>query len=269
MLKRNIAMIAAATAVLVGCEAAQTSEPDKTEALEQRIQELEQKLQDSAGAPPALAPAKKPAAGTTASSTSSRPAETRPPAGTTAGHSHPPATSTSTRPKPEPKVTLGPGTELTLVLETPLSSVASQVGDRVTARVERAVGEDGRVRLPGGTVLTGKVVESVRAGKVKGRARLGVDFDRIKVRGRSYALDTSVLRVEAGDSRKRDAKVVGGGAAAGAVVGAVLGGKKGAGKGALLGAGTGAGVVLATRGDEVEMPAGSRWKVRVGSPLQL
>jgi hypothetical protein len=53
------------------------------------------------------------------------------------------------------------------------------------------------------------------------------------------------------------------GAAVGAAGGAIAGGGKGAGKGAIIGGLAGAGAVLGTKGKEVELPAGSRWTVRV------
>jgi hypothetical protein len=40
-------------------------------------------------------------------------------------------------------------------------------------------------------------------------------------------------------------------------------------KGAVVGAGAGTGVVLATRGKEVTIPAGSRWRVRLARALAL
>ena len=49
------------------------------------------------------------------------------------------------------------GTEMRVVLETGLSSETSHDGERVVARVERATSQDGRVVLPGGTVLRGRV----------------------------------------------------------------------------------------------------------------
>ena len=67
----------------------------------------------------------------------------------------------------------------------------------------------------------------------------------------------------------RDAKIIGGGAAAGALVGAIADGGKGAGVGALVGGGAGTGAVLATRGKEVTLPAGARWRVRLLKPLML
>ena len=44
---------------------------------------------------------------------------------------------------------------------------------------------------------------------------------------------------------------------------------KGAKKGAVVGAATGTGAVLVTRGEAVEMPAGSRWTVRTTDSIRL
>ncbi len=50
-------------------------------------------------------------------------------------------------------------------------------------------------------------------------------------------------------------------------MGAIADGKSGAAKGALVGGAAGTGAVLATRGKEVSIPAGSRWRVRLVRPL--
>ena len=161
------------------------------------------------------------------------------------------------------------GHEAPSVLEQPLSSKSAQVGDVVTARVERAISDDGRIVLPGGTVLQGRVTEARASGRVSGRARVAVDFDRIVVRGRTHELDVSPVVAEAPGEGSRDAKVVGGSAAAGAILGAIANGGKGAVKGAVIGAGAGGAAVLVTKGKEIEMPAGSRWTVRVRNSVRL
>jgi hypothetical protein len=166
-------------------------------------------------------------------------------------------------------VAIPAGTQLALRLETPLSSAQSHPGDRVVARVERATGEDGTVALPGGTVLEGRVTEAAGSGRVSGRARVSVAFDRIVVRGRSHPLEATTISAEAADTHERDAKIIGGSAVAGAILGGIKGGKGGAAKGAVIGAGAGTGAVLVTKGKEVEMPAGSRWVVRVRNGVRL
>lgn len=161
------------------------------------------------------------------------------------------------------RLTIPAGTELQLILENGLSSATSQEGDPVTARVERATGPDGRVLLPGGTVLKGRVYRAAPAGRVSGKARLAVDFDRIVVRGTEHRLDTTAIDVEGPDSHGRDAAIVGGSTVGGAIIGGLLGGGSGAKKGAVVGILGGTGAVLATRGHDVEIPSGSRWTVRV------
>ena len=159
------------------------------------------------------------------------------------------------------------GTEMRVVLETGLSSETSQDGERVVARVERATSPDGRVVLPGGTVLRGRVVRAESAGRVRGRSHLTVDFDRIAVRGREHPLQATSITVDGPDDTKRDVAIVAGSTAAGAVIGGIM--KKGVKKGAVVGAATGAGAVLVTRSGAIKMPAGSRWTVRTTSTVHL
>jgi type IV secretory pathway VirB10-like protein len=167
------------------------------------------------------------------------------------------------------RLSLPAGTELQLVLESGLSSASSQVGDPVTARVARATSPDGRIVLPGGTVLKGRVYRADAAGRVKGKSRLAVDFDRIVVRGVEHRLDTTAIDVEGPDSHGKDAAIIGGSTVGGAIIGGILGGGSGAKKGAVVGAVGGTGAVLATRGRDVEIPAGSNWTVRVKDRVTL
>jgi hypothetical protein len=224
-------------------------------------------------------------------------APARRPAATTRRATRAPRTASATRPvaRPEPVERIGPaaepiesveplagtgdpgprrdtlvipgGTEMSVVLETGLSSETSEEGERVVARVERATAQDGRVVLPGGTVLRGRVVRAQSAGRVSGRSHLTVDFDRIVVRGREHPLQATSITVDGPDATKRDVALIAGSTAAGAVIGKIM--DKGAKKGAVIGAATGAGAVLATRGDAIEIPAGSRWTVRTTSTVRL
>ena len=164
-------------------------------------------------------------------------------------------------------ITIPNGTAMKLVLETGLSTDTTQVGDRVVARVENAMSSDGRVVLPGGTVLRGRVVRADKPGRVKGVAHLGVDFDRIVVRGREHPLRATSLDVAGPDTTKQDVAVIAGSTAAGAIIGKIM--DKGAKKGAVVGAATGTGAVLVTRGEAVEMPAGSRWTVKTTDSIRL
>jgi hypothetical protein len=167
------------------------------------------------------------------------------------------------------RITLPAGTELQLVLEEGLSSATSHEGDAVTARVARATAPDGTIVLPGGTVLKGKVFRAESAGRVSGRSHLGVDFDRIVVRGTQHRLETTAIEAEGPESHGRDAAIIGGSTVGAAIIGGILGGGHGAKTGAVVGAVGGTGAVLATKGKEVEIAAGSHWTVTVRNTVHV
>ena len=162
--------------------------------------------------------------------------------------------------------TLPVGTVLPVTFETTVSSATSRPEEKVLARL-RAPVRVGAATLPEGSELRGHVISVHRSGKVKGRASLSLAFTQLVANGKTYALGARRISLLAPETHGKDAKIIGGGAGAGAVVGALVDGKSGAAKGAVVGGGAGTGVVLATRGKEVSIPAGSRWRVRLVRPL--
>jgi hypothetical protein len=174
--------------------------------------------------------------------------------------------SAESRPAP---LVLPEGTSVPVVLETALSSATSNAGDLVVARVSKDVVVGERVVVPADTEVRGRVTAAVRSGKVKGRARLAVTFDRMMVRGREQAVDMEPIDITARPQKKRDGAMIAGGAGAGAIIGAIADGGHGAGIGALIGAGAGTGAVLLTRGQEVQLPAGGKWTLQVSRAATL
>jgi hypothetical protein len=163
------------------------------------------------------------------------------------------------------------GTSLRIDLRTTVASDTSHVEDRVTAALRQPVVVRGVEVLPTGTRLVGHVTQAERSARVKGRARVGFRFSSLDLPGaggRTPIRTSAVVRV-AQATKKQDAMKIGGGAAGGAVIGAILGGGDGAAKGAALGGAGGTGVVLATRGKEVRVPAGTNLIVRLESPITL
>jgi hypothetical protein len=169
------------------------------------------------------------------------------------------------------EVVVSGGTTLTIVLDTPVASDTSRVAQPVQAHLSRAVTVDGVTALEEGSLVTGAVIEAVRAGKVKGRAHVAVRFDSlIPSRGEErYAIRTTSVARTASSTVKEDALTIAVPAAGGAIVGGIIGGKKGAAIGAAAGGGGGTAVVLATRGDEVSLAPDASLSIRLTEPLRV
>jgi hypothetical protein len=169
------------------------------------------------------------------------------------------------------EVTIPAGTMLKLNLTTGVASDSSKVEDAVRATLRSPITIGNVEALPAGTTVTGHVTDVARPGKVKGRARIGFRFTRLDPPGSAESMQirtASYSRIGEG-SKKRDAATIGGGAVGGAIVGGLIGGKDGAAKGAAIGGAGGTGVVLATRGKDVSVAAGSPIAVRLTAPLTL
>jgi hypothetical protein len=173
-------------------------------------------------------------------------------------------------PAPTPEPVLVPaGTALPIELHQTLASDRSRSEDAVSAEIAEDVIVDGRVVLPAGTEVLGHVVVARQSGRVKGRARLVVDFEDVRLDGKTYEIDVPRWDITAASGRDKDAKIAGGAAAAGALIGALAGGGKGAVRGGLIGGAAGGAAVLATRGNEVELRAGARHRITLRTPLVL
>lgn len=168
------------------------------------------------------------------------------------------------------EVTIPAGSQLDLVLDTPVASDTSKVEDLVRAHLLDAVVVDGVTALPAGTDVSGRVTAAVRSGKVKGRARLAMRFESLAgANDERYPVATAPVSRTARATKGKDALKIGGGAAGGAVVGALIGGKKGAAIGSAAGGGAGTAVVMSTRGEEVRLARGAALKVRLSKPLTV
>lgn len=233
------------------------------------------------GEPAAPAPAETPAPAGTRQATAPRgsaqpPAATSPTSGAPAPAPGMPEPAPAEPPPPAPpapeyrEVTIPAGTRLSVVLDTTVASDKSQVEDRVLAYLDQPVVVDGLTVVPRNAKVTGTVTEATRSGKVKGRARIAVRFSQIAVPdGETHDIRTASIAREAQSTKKDDAKKVGIGAVGGAIIGGIAGGGKGAAIGTAVGGGAGTGAVMMTRGDEVELAAGTPLKVQLTAPLTV
>jgi hypothetical protein len=181
-------------------------------------------------------------------------------------------------PAKEPVITMMPmdvaaGTDLVLTLETPVSSETAKADQPVRARVAKPVIVSGMTAIPEGSVVTGAVVSAERAGRVKGRASVVLRFNEVIVSNTPHRITTARISRLAEATKGEDATKIAIGAGVGTAIGAIAGGKKGAAIGAGVGGGAGTGAVLATRGEEVTIPAGATLRttitetVRVTAPM--
>ena len=165
------------------------------------------------------------------------------------------------------------GTEVMAVLNDHLSTNQARDGDPFTLSV----------RSPAqyaGATITGHLGRVARSGQVSGRAEMSFDFDSIGMRdGRRYDFAGSIegvrtsnddaVRVDSegriqdeGSQTERTVERTGIGAAIGAVIGAVTSGGKGAAIGAAVGAGAGAGSVFVQGRNDLELTAGTEFRIR-------
>lgn len=173
----------------------------------------------------------------------------------------------------EERVRLAEGTKISFTLNDGLSTKKNREGDKFSGVVSRSVRVGDQVVIPEGSTVRGTITRVQRAGRVKGRAELGLRLDeielpngtRLEVAASLSSLDereresvTEEGQVKGQGSKGRDTATVATAAGVGTAIGAIAGGGKGAAIGAGSGAAVGAGVVLATRGKDVELRRGSQ-----------
>ena len=181
-------------------------------------------------------------------------------------------------------VRLAEGTKIVFTLNDTLSTKNAHEGDRFSGVVSRSVRVGNQIVIPEGSVVRGEVASVKRAGRVKGRAELGLRFQEIELpNGTQLDLVASLTSLDEGEketvteegqvkgegSKKRDAAEIGGGAAIGTAIGAIAGGGKGAAIGAGSGAAAGVGLVLLQRGKDVKISRGSEMAIQLDRTLSV
>ena len=217
----------------------------KDSATQQRIEQIARQEPDSAGVEDQTAVVAG-APGAQADNMSAAP----PPVSEPSAAAAPPAEA----PKPEP-IVVPAGTDLTVTIDTALSSKSSQAGQTFLATVAQPVTINGTTARPKGSSVTGTVLTAKAKGKIKGEGELSITLKNITVRGHNYPLHTASLDSTVKGKGKRTAVTTGGGAAAGALIGGIAGGGKGAGIGAAVGAVGGLIGGAATGNKQIEIAA--------------
>jgi hypothetical protein len=162
--------------------------------------------------------------------------------------------------------TIAVGTELDVRLQTPLNSGTTKVEDRVEATTMVHLYQGNELLVPAGSTLTGYVAAVDPASRGDRKGSLSVTFTRITVSGKTYDTRVSVTQALESEGLKGEAGRIGAGSAVGAILGGILGGVKGAVTGILVGGG---GVLVATEGQNVDLPSGTVLRVRFDSAVPL
>jgi hypothetical protein len=167
------------------------------------------------------------------------------------------------------EVTLPAGTVITVRLASAVGSKTSNTGDHFNATIATPVESGGKVVLPKGAEVLGKVAQAISQGRFKGGASLSLALESVTIDGDAYDIKTnSVARYQKGKG-KRTAAMIGGGAGGGALIGGLAGGGKGALIGAVLGAGAGTAGAAYTGEKEIVLPAESTLSFKLAGPLTV
>ena len=167
----------------------------------------------------------------------------------------PPAPAT---PPPPPKpVTIPDGTVLQVRMIDSVDSASNQPGDRFRASLDTPITIDGKVVVPQGADVEGRVAELKGGGHFTGKPAIALELAAVSVNGQRYLLRTSQYSREGSGRGKNTAEKVGGGAALGSIIGAIAGGGKGAALGGIIGAGAGGGVQAASKAPQIHVASES------------
>lgn len=172
-------------------------------------------------------------------------------------------------PRAPVKVTVQPGTTLSVRLVDELNSETATAGQTFRATLDSPLAVDGDVVVPEGYDVQGHVVDVKSAGKFEGRSLLALQLDRIQVGTKYYTITTSKYSREGASRTKNTIEKVGAGSVIGAIIGGIAGGGKGAGIGAAAGGGLGGGVQAATRGQQIKLASETVLTFELQSPLTV
>jgi hypothetical protein len=168
--------------------------------------------------------------------------------------------------------TVPAGTRVLTSLASPLHTTSSGTGSGVYVEVQQPVIVGNRVVIPQGSKVQGTVVGDKRPGRIKGRAQFHFRFEQLilpdnrvlPIEGRLLSLPGSARNRRIGgdgtvapvDQIDKDVTTLATGAGGGALGGLLINTRT-AGLGAAIGGTLALGKVLFTRGDEINLPAGT------------
>ena len=165
--------------------------------------------------------------------------------------------------------TVPTGSKISIQMIDSVNSEVNKLGDTFVAILDQPVMVGGIEVIPRGADVRGRIATVNEAGRVAGKAELGLELTQIVVNGIPYSVTTSEYQ-EVGEGRgTQTTKRAVGGAAIGAVIGAIAGGGKGAAVGAGVGAGGATAVQVLTKGEKLNIPSETKLEFTLRAPLVI
>lgn len=171
---------------------------------------------------------------------------------------------------PARHVTLRIGMTFRVRLDQSVSTERDFAGDTFRASLAEPFVVDGLVIAERGARVTGRIVESRRAGRLNGTSAIRLALTALYTSdGQKVAISTDPWAKQGDSPVGGDAAKIGGGAALGAIIGALAGGGTGAVIGAGIGGGAGMGMIAATRAKPASVPSETVIPFRLASGMTI
>jgi hypothetical protein len=152
------------------------------------------------------------------------------------------------------------GTHLLVQMTQPVNSRQHSAGHQFTAVLEGDLVVNGAVVAPHGTRFFGRLIQAKQAGRVVGKSEMTIELTQILINNQRRPIQTSNVQAVASSGSGRDTA---GKTLRGAAVGGIIGGRSGAGTGAKVGAG----LSVLTRGQSINIPAGTLLDFTLAAPF--
>jgi hypothetical protein len=175
------------------------------------------------------------------------------------------------------------GTALMVKLQTTLATFSNKPGDQFQGRVTQPVMLNGKMLIPAGAMVEGRVTKVSEPRRISGKPTIGILPEAVIMpSGERYFLDATLVDTSAGRGTdvndegqfkgnghdRRDTLETGGGAAGGMLIGGLIGGPPGVLIGGMVGAGSATGHWLSKHRSAV-LPAGTQLTLELNRPLTM
>lgn len=180
----------------------------------------------------------------------------------------PPFAGAASPPEPQP-IEVPPGSLIAMRLDATLSSHETAPGTTFEGLVTQETSIGGRVAIPVGSIVHGRVTDAHPAKKIGGRAILSLAFERLQTAsGESVAISAHLAQRGTSEVTK-DAAIIGGGTIGGAIIGDAIHEGEGGTIGAIVGGIAGTVGALKTKGKPLVLPAGTLLTIELEQPITL